>query len=522
MSGKADDKARVIALTPKRVAAKPTLAPTVFQSDDFLRKRYDLVRRIGKGGMSVVYLARDRQLDRPVAVKVMKPFTDEEAEQNTIRFTNEARLLAKMNHRNIVHVYDFAASESGLRIIMEYVEGKTLYQQVQEGPMSELQVAAVACEVLDALEVIHDQGVIHRDIKPGNVMIDERGQVKVMDFGIAHLDELETDESSDSVVGTRKFMAPEQSRGDPVSPRTDLFSLGATMAFCLLGELPSILSPKQLPERLRGVLVQAMAHDPAQRFAGAAEMREAIEEAIRSQPAAPPKTRRVWPRLLLLGALIGVLISALLFLPELLRGGGGQVAPPPPPPDPVEDRLENREAIVIEDEAPIGVAEDEILIEDGAIIEDGGAAADAGENEASEDALEAAAEPAPPQVRELPRERPTPQPTSPSPTVQIVSGDPEIHHRPVRDVYYGDNAKFEVEVEGGGAWDVTLKFRAVDGGRWRDQNLRHRGGGLYTTTLRASGALGDGFEYYLTIVESDGNRVYARGSANDPYAVVVD
>jgi len=502
------------------------ISDTVFQSDEFLSKRYDMIRRVGKGGMSVVYLATDRQLRRSVAVKITRPFTDEETEVYTARFVNEARILARLNHPNIVHVYDFAASESGMRIIMEYVDGRTLYQRVaQDGPMNEVEVAAIACEVLDAIEVIHSEGVIHRDMKPGNVMLDDKGRVKVMDFGIAQTEGLDTDASSGSVVGTIKFMAPEQSRGETVTERSDLFSVGATMAFMLLGELPSVLRAEQLPPNLRPVLLQAMAADPAARFGSATAMREAIETAAREPQAGSGLGRK----LLLLAVLpifgvgFGLLLTAVVLFGWLGSdgdrdpGGAGETSGFR---DPHEDVVSGGGMLVIEDEPET----------------DEGAGGSAAEEEEQEEEREREEEKEKEKEREKEvgeeREREKEKEREervvqddPTPTEPVVSSDekPWIKH-PIRTAATdGDRVRFEVYVRGAETYGVSVTYRASSGGSWRTLKMPHRGDGKYTNTLIVRGDLAGGVAYYVTIVEESGpGRTFTRGTLNDPYLIAVD
>ena len=488
-----------------------TLASTVFQSDDFLSKRYDLVRQIGDGGMSAVYLARDRQLDRPVAVKVMLPFDDEDAETYTIRFVNEARILARLNHPNIVHVYDFAATESGLRIIMEYVEGRTLYQQVsQDGALPEADVASVACEVLDALDVIHSEDVIHRDIKPGNVMLDPRGRVKVMDFGIAMTDAGDDDRTSESsVVGTMKFMAPEQSRGETVTVRADLFAVGATMAYMLLGSLPQILSPSDLPPRLRPVLVRAMAADPATRYGSSLEMREAIQAAMAAEPPAPPQhKRRLLPLLILagLGLGVGVVMAGLLLAWELI--GNAPAADRAPtgfnPPEIIFG--EEEEPILIED------VEGEVVDEEAAVAVD----------EASSEARVIEVAPPPAETGDEPAAV-TEAPATDEPMVTKATAEPpSIKHRALREVPEGEPARFEVRVVGDLTYEVLVTYCNPEGDNWRTLELRYRGDQLHTGNLRIGGDIAEGFSYYINVMEVGGTgQIYSRGSTAEPFDVWV-
>ncbi len=489
-------------------SAPTTLASTVFQSDDFLSKRYDLIRQIGEGGMSAVYLARDRQLDRQVAVKVMLPFDDEDAETFTIRFVNEARILARLNHPNIVHVYDFAATESGLRIIMEYVEGRTLYEQVSDdGALPEADVAAVACEVLDALDVIHAEDVIHRDIKPGNVMLDPRRRVKVMDFGIAMTDAGDDDRTTESsVVGTMKFMAPEQSRGETVTARADLFAVGATMAYMLLGNLPQILSPSDLPPRLRPVLVRAMAADPAARYASALEMREAIRAAMAADPPAPPRRKSRLLPLVILGVLglgVGVVLAGLLLAWELL---GSEPAPPVAPTG------------FAPPEVIIGEEDEEILIEDGDEI---AVEEVAGEPTNEVRVFEVAGPPTAEEVSEPATAAEAPGPDEPMVT-KATAAPPSIKHRALREVPEGDPARFEVRVVGDLTYEVFVTYCNPHGDNWRTMELRYRGDELYTGNLRIGGDIAEGFSYYINVMEVGGSgQIYSRGTTAEPFDVWV-
>ena len=513
----------------RRPTSGPGISDTVFQSDDFLAKRYDMIRRVGRGGMSVVYLAKDRQLRRNVAVKITRPFTDEETEVYTARFINEARILARLNHPNIVHVYDFAASESGMRIIMEYVDGRTLYQRVsQDGPMHEVEVAAIACEVLDAIEVIHGEGVIHRDMKPGNVMLDDKGRVKVMDFGIAQTDGLDTDASSGSVVGTIKFMAPEQSRGETVTERSDLFSVGATMAFMLLGELPSVLRADQLPASLRPVLLQAMARDPAARFASATEMREAIETA-----AQEPQGGGLAKKLILLAVLpifgigFGLVLAAVVLFGWLGTEGSSTGDADPngfhgTPGGGDEDLVSGGGMMVIEDDpGEVEEAGDpgERLEEE----EEDERDRDRDREKAREEERDRDREKAREEEREE-REEATAAPVAPSTGGDASSDEkPWIKH-PIRTTAAdGDRVRFEVYVKGTQSYAVSVTYRAAAGGSWRTLKLPDRGEGRYTNLLTIRGDLSGGVAYYVTIFEESGpGRNFTRGSLNDPYIIAVD
>ncbi|MEY2403372.1 MAG: eukaryotic-like serine/threonine-protein kinase, partial [Acidimicrobiaceae bacterium] len=194
--------------------------------------RYELHRRIARGGMADVFLARDQLLDRPVAVKVLFPefATDPSFVE---RFRREAQSAANLNHPNIVSVYDWGQEQGTYFIVMEYIEGRSLADILRtEGPLHPQRAAEVASDIAAALGFAHRNGVVHRDVKPGNVLISPSGQVKVADFGIARA--LGADPESNltqagSVMGTATYFAPEQAQGLPLDPRSDLYSLGVVL-----------------------------------------------------------------------------------------------------------------------------------------------------------------------------------------------------------------------------------------------------------------------------------------------------
>lgn len=207
---------------------------------------YTVVAPLGKGGMGEVYLAKDSKLDRDVAIKVL-PEAMARDQERVLRFDREAKLLASLNHQNIAAIYGFEQADAQRFLVLEYVEGETLADRLKLGPMDCNEAIVVARQIAQALEVAHESGVIHRDLKPGNVMVKSDGTVKVLDFGLARAmsDESSTVASATSsptitahytkpgvVLGTAAYMSPEQARGKLVDKRTDIWSFG-----CLLYEL---------------------------------------------------------------------------------------------------------------------------------------------------------------------------------------------------------------------------------------------------------------------------------------------
>ena len=280
--------------------------PTVFKG------RYELHRKLARGGMSDVYLARDQVLDRPVAVKVMFP---EYAKDPTFveRFRREAQAAARLNHPNVVSIYDWGEELGTYFIAMEYVDGQSLSEIIRgEGPLQPRRVAEITTDVAAALGFAHRNGVVHRDVKPGNVIIETSGQVKVADFGIAQAmsgGEEAALTRAGAVMGTATYFSPEQAQGKPVDPRSDLYSLGCVMYEMLTtrppfsGDTPVAIAykhvqeapvpPSQMgvavPAPLEAIVMKLLAKDRDQRYASAEDLRADLKRYLDGQPvsAAP-------------------------------------------------------------------------------------------------------------------------------------------------------------------------------------------------------------------------------------------
>src|SRR5262245_60565773 len=266
----------------------------------------EILEFVGQGGMGAVYKARQPALDRLVAVKVLPP----EAARDPAfaeRFTREARSLARFNHPHIVAIYDFGEADGLYHITMEFVAGKNLRQLLQAGAVSEAQVLRIVAQVCDALRYAHDAGVVHRDVKPENILLDARGQVKIADFGLAKLMGLAPAylslTGSHDVMGTVYYMAPEQLlRGHSVDHRADLYSLGVGFYGLLTGALPvGRFAPPALragvDPRLDPVVLRALDPEPEGRCQSAGEIRRAVEAVLAggTDLAAPGAGRSDWP-----------------------------------------------------------------------------------------------------------------------------------------------------------------------------------------------------------------------------------
>jgi eukaryotic-like serine/threonine-protein kinase len=216
--------------------------------DSKVISHYRIIRQLGGGGMGEVYLAQDTRLNRNVAIKFLSPklLQDEQAKQ---RFMREAQAAATLDHANICLIHEEAEEDNHCFIVMQYVEGETLYHKIRERPLTVRESVDIVIQVADGLAEAHSHGVIHRDIKPQNIMVTPRGRVKVLDFGLAKiiteeqtgLSEAETKNwltDFQVILGTVPYMSPEQLKNSPVDARSDLFSLGAVLYECLVGRAP--------------------------------------------------------------------------------------------------------------------------------------------------------------------------------------------------------------------------------------------------------------------------------------------
>ncbi len=270
-----------------------------------LDKRYRLDELIGIGGMAVVYKATDVSVNNQIyAIKMLK----EEAACDEVvvkRFKNECRAESMLNHKNIVSVYDVSTKGDLKYMVMEYVYGITLKKYLigNNGPLELDEILSYTVQILRALRVAHSEGIIHRDIKPQNIMVLGDGKIKVMDFGIAKLPNAETVTVTDKAVGTVYYMSPEQASGKTIDPRSDIYSLGAMLYELATGEMPfkgdtpvailmkhvhdapvppRVLNPK-IPVGLEQIIMCAMSKKPQDRFDSVEEMLAYVKELQRDK-----------------------------------------------------------------------------------------------------------------------------------------------------------------------------------------------------------------------------------------------
>jgi tRNA A-37 threonylcarbamoyl transferase component Bud32 len=262
----------------------------------------EIVELLGQGGMGVVYKARQPQLDRFVALKILP---DEAGRDPAFaeRFSREARALARLSHPNIVGVYDFGQAGGHYYLMMEFVDGMTLRQLEQTKKLTPEEALVIAPRICEALQYAHDEGVVHRDIKPGNILVDKKGRVKIADFGLAKMLGQEVADFSltgdHAVMGTPHYMAPEQmTHSKGVDHRADIYSLGVVVYEMLTGELPvgRFAPPSkkvQIDVRLDEVVLKALESDPALRYQRVSEVKSELDSITGQIEALPPHIRRM-------------------------------------------------------------------------------------------------------------------------------------------------------------------------------------------------------------------------------------
>ena len=311
---------------------------------------YEVLDKLGEGGMGEVYRARDTKLGRDVAIKVLPEILSQDAER-LARFEREARVLASLNHPNIASIYGLEDSDGVQFIVLELVDGETLAEQIARGPIPVDEALPLFKQMADALEAAHEKGIIHRDLKPANVKVTPEGKIKVLDFGLAKAlagESTARDQSESPTItrdgtvkgvllGTAPYMSPEQARGKSLDKRTDIWSFGCCLYEALTGKktfqgetvtdtIANVVKsepdwdrlPTATPWRVRDLLARCLRKDPTQRLRDIGAARLDVEDALSDtdsfglSPVGEPKPRRTWSQLIaaaLLGGLVVGLVS---------------------------------------------------------------------------------------------------------------------------------------------------------------------------------------------------------------------
>lgn len=293
---------------------------------------FEIVSLVGKGGMGLVYRARDPQLDRFVALKVIRPEILDEAGRE--RFLREARASSRIQHPHVVTVYSAGQSRGYPWLAMEFIEGQPLSKVIAARPVEWRQALKWMIDLLDALEMLHQEGIVHRDLKPDNIMVDGNGEVKLMDFGLASLKAAPALTVPGAAMGTVYYMSPEQAMGQAADARSDVFAMGVILYEMLSGQRPFTgeqamsvlyaihnspppklkLSSLSAPQVLEEILDRGLAKDPAQRYASGGPFAQALRGILENNA---PKASKHPP---LFWWISGIALSlAIVFAAVLLR-----------------------------------------------------------------------------------------------------------------------------------------------------------------------------------------------------------
>ncbi len=329
--------------------------------------RFEVLRVLGKGGMGTVYLARDSRLDRPVAVKVLH-VENLATEDRRARFLREARTAASIRHPNVATIYEVGENEGLPFIVMEYCEGETLAQRIRRRSLEAAEFLNIARQIAAGVTAAHDGGIVHRDLKTANIILEPSGQVKILDFGLAkalhhEVAAMSIDSTTGQMFGTLPYLSPEQARGQPADERSDLFSLGVVFYQMASGQLPfNAEAPLLVLEKIRDaepepfvpldssfppaasqVIGKLLQKNPNARYQRAADLLRDLEELTTptARHTLPPHSRSAigrttrrpqWPRVIVAATSVVVIALAIYFAQSGAGGGAATDALPAPPP----------------------------------------------------------------------------------------------------------------------------------------------------------------------------------------------
>lgn len=302
--------------------------------------RYEIIKELGKGGMGVVYQAHDPQIDRPVALKVLRE--DRVVSKDFVsRFFKEAKFIGRLSHPNIVTVYDVGRDHGTIYIAMEYLQGQPFNEVIRSGKLSVEKIVDIALQVANALGYAHEKGIVHRDIKPSNIILTDEGNVKLTDFGIARAEDSNAAQQTQAgvILGTPFYMSPEQVMGKRVDGRSDLFSLGVILYELIVGRKPfegdhftaifraitddipvaPLKIDDSIPQSLSDLIMKALSKNPNKRFQTSKEMGYALKTCLQAKeslllPGKPisPKKKPV-VSFLIMGLMAAVIFGGTIY-----------------------------------------------------------------------------------------------------------------------------------------------------------------------------------------------------------------
>lgn len=343
--------------------------------------RYEIKEELGKGSMGVVYRAYDPQIGRPVALKVLRQDRIV-SEAFVLRFLREGKAIGRLSHPNIVNIYDIGQGRGTIYLAMEFIEGETLSQVIEKKKMDLKEIVSLGVQVAEALDYAHQRGIVHRDVKPGNIILQANGQIKITDFGIAHLEDPSMPQQTlaGEILGTPAYMSPEQALSQPVDGRSDLFSLGIILyelttgtrpfkgdnmasvfnAVILFHPLePSALNPV-IPPGLSQIIMKCLNKRPEDRFDRGRSLAEALRNvlaepkpAAMSSPAmsSPAVKKKPWYAIFLPAGLCLLLLGTLFYHFILPKEKPQTIVPEKEPVQTIERRMEKASSPILKVES---------------------------------------------------------------------------------------------------------------------------------------------------------------------------
>jgi eukaryotic-like serine/threonine-protein kinase len=283
------------------------LNTTILDMSSALEGRFQILKELGRGGMGVVFQAYDKQLNEQVAIKMLSPLIQQEPEALE-RLRREVSAARRITHPNVIRIHDLSEAKGLHYVSMEYFAGKSLKEYLREhGKLSAMEATQIAYQILDGVEAAHSQGIIHRDLKSQNVLINSNGHLKIIDFGLARTSYVDGMTATGLILGTPEYMSPEQVAGKKADERSDIYSIGIILYELFAGRVPfkgetaigvgfqqlkddpqppRELNP-QISEQIQNVILKALEKSPEKRFANVAELRESLRQATGAASAVP-------------------------------------------------------------------------------------------------------------------------------------------------------------------------------------------------------------------------------------------